>query len=220
MPALSRLDGRVLQPVLALPLTGQRLGDGAAPDHQAVRGPGVESLPEDREAALLVGGVVLSLVRGLAPDGLPDVADVDMFTEKQEEGADRAEDQEEEGGEELVDGEGLAGPLLLHVGLTHAVQPVPAQPLQVAVLSVLQQLGVELRPVLGVVREGKTVPSHCRPAPDLHHHNHHHHLCHQWWWWVLFVIPVSYKLEGRGEPSVNNYKLGRKFLQTALERIK
>ena len=88
VPAVSRLDGRVLQSGLALPLTGQRLGDGAAPDHEAVSGAGAERLAEDREAALLVGGVVLSLVAGLGLDSLAYVANIDVLTQQQEQGAD------------------------------------------------------------------------------------------------------------------------------------
>ena len=69
--------------------------------------------------------------------------------------------------EELVYREGLAGSLLLHVGFADPVKPVPAQSLQVAVLSVLQQHLIELALMFGVHWEGETVPRHGRPAAHL-----------------------------------------------------
>ena len=63
-----------------------------------------------------------------------------MLQQQQHHRGQRAQHQQQEGREELVDGERLRGSLLLHVGLAHPVQPVPAQPLQVTVL-----LGLELQ---------------------------------------------------------------------------
>ena len=63
-----------------------------------------------------------------------DVVDVDVLAEEEDEGGHGAEDEEKEGGEELVDGERLWGTLLLHVGLAHPVQPEPSQALKVSIL--------------------------------------------------------------------------------------
>ena len=90
-------------------------------------------LPDEREAGAGAGW----LAGGGAGVG-PHVADVEVLQQQQQHRGQGAQHQQQEGREELVDGERLRGSLLLHVGLAHPVQPVPAQPLQVPVLLVLE----------------------------------------------------------------------------------
>ena len=91
-PTVARLDGRVPRPVLTLPLCCEGLRDGAAPDHQIVRGAGAQRVAEGREAAVLLGGRVVLRpgTFGLGLHSLANIANIEVLAQQQEQRAHRA----------------------------------------------------------------------------------------------------------------------------------
>ena len=70
--------------------------------------------------------------RVLFVDWAPEIFEVEVLEAAEARRQGRAAHQDEEGGEELLGGQGLTRPLLLLLGVTRPGQPKPAQSLQIS----------------------------------------------------------------------------------------